>query len=117
MISAEQLKQVESIALRLLASAQFNTVANAETLKTSVPKIHERYRETLAGDYVLLRFEKPTTIHTVAGDTTLYDLVIGIGPEYANSVFTVDGSGRLIAHEKCAGGIAIELRDAIKNLE
>ena len=100
-------------ALDLLKSADFNTVKHANILNQSVPTIQDHYRTTLQGDYILIRYAKPATITTIGGDVVVYDLVICLArPDLASAVFTIDDTGRVVAHEKYSGGLAIELKQA-----
>ncbi|MGB7160465.1 MAG: hypothetical protein WBD40_20535 [Tepidisphaeraceae bacterium] len=51
------------------------------------------------------------TFKTVAGDVTVVEIIIGLNrPDtVASGLFTIDPQGRVIAHEKYAGMLPVEL--------
>ncbi len=105
---------VLQLGLAFLKSSNFNTVNDPQLLGQSVPVIHDHYRSAVTSDYVLIRYDHPITVKTMGGDVTVYDIVIGLArPEYASSLFTVDDQGRVVAHEKYSGGLAIEIKKAV----
>lgn len=60
-------------------------------------------------------FGKPETIKTIGGDITVRELIIGLnGSEYASSVHTVDGQGKLIGHAKYQGQLCVEIQELAK---
>ena len=101
------------LAEELLKSSNFNTAAHPGILKQSVPAIQDRYRRVVAGDCLVITYDHPVKVHTVGGEVSVFEIVIGLAhPEYADAVFTIDDHGRVVAHEKYSGRTAMELRKA-----
>jgi hypothetical protein len=107
--------KIQTLALRFLESSNFNSIQHRDILKVTTQQVHAAYRTTVAGHYLLLVFEKPHHVKTVGGDINVLEAVIGLnGPDYANSLFTIDEQGRVISHEKYSGQLGIELLQAVK---
>jgi hypothetical protein len=104
---------LRDLGLDLLKSSNFNTAAHAYVLKQTTPAIHDRYRRVVAGEYLLITYDQPMQMQTVGGEVTVCEVVIGWGEEYANALFTIDADGRVVAHEKYSGAVAINLRKAV----
>jgi hypothetical protein len=104
---------LRNLALKFLESSNFNTVAHTRILGQSVPAVQERYRRAVAGDCLVITYDHPIKVHTVGGDVSAFEIVIGLNrPEYADDLFTIDELGRVVGHGKYSGGIGIELRRA-----
>ena len=98
-----------------LASANFNTLDQPDILKQSVvTDIQDRYRKTIRGDYLVVSYDHPTKFQTVAGDVTVVEIIVGLNraDRVPSALFTVDGDGRVIAHEKYAGMLPDDLAPA-----
>jgi len=95
---------------QFLKSANFNTANQPDILKQSVTA-QERYRKTVRGDHLVVSYDRPMTFKTVAGDVTVVEIVVGLNrPDtVASGLFTVDPEGRVIAHEKYAAILPVEL--------
>lgn len=102
--------RLEALALKLVRSSNFNSVAHSSLLKKTVPGIHRAYRTTLQGDYLIVTYPSPRNVKTIGGMVNVHEIVIGIGKaRYVNPLFTIDSSGRIVQHEKYAGHIAVGL--------
>ena len=68
----------------------------------------------VAGDCLVITYDHPIKVHTVGGDVSAFEIVIGLNrPDYADDLFTIDDLGRVVGHGKYSGGIGIELRKAV----
>src|SRR2546425_10945706 len=105
---------LRKLGMDLLRSSNFNTTAHRAILNQSIPAIQDRYRQVVAGDCLIITYDHPVTMQTVGGDVSVFEIVIGLGrPDYADALFTIDNDGRVVAHGKYGGRIAIELRKAV----
>ncbi len=104
---------LRQLGVELLKSSNVNTAAHPEILKQSVPAIQDRYRRVVAGDCLIITYDPPVKVRTVGGDVSVFEIVIGLAhPDYADALFTIDADGRVVAHEKYSGRIAMDLRKA-----
>ena len=104
---------LEDLAGALLASSSLNSADEPDALGQSVPAIQARYRQVVAGNCLILTYASPVTIETMGGDVSVHEIVIGLArPDQADALFTIDAAGRVVAHEKYSGAIAVELRRA-----
>src|SRR3989442_4711293 len=102
------------LAAELVRSSNFNTTAHRAILNQSIPAIQNRYRQVVAGDCLIITYDRPVTMHTVGGEVSVFEIVIGLGrPDYADALFTIDNDGRVVGHGEYSGGIGIELRKAV----
>ena len=102
------------LGVELLKSSNFNTAAHPGILKQSVPAIQDRYRRIVAGDCLVITYDSPVKVRTVGGEVSVFEIVIGLAhPDSADALFTIDDEGRVVAHEKYSGRIAMELRKAV----
>ena len=113
-VDAATLKRLGDLSLDLLKSANFNTVTHAEMLRQSVPAVQARYRKVVAGDYLVVTYEQPMTVKTVGGEVTVYEIVIALLNQGPVGVFTIDGGGRVVAHEKYGGRPDVEMRKVLR---
>lgn len=98
----------------LLKSSNFNTEKHARVMGQSAVDVDTRYRHVIAGDHIAIAYARTVTVKTVGGEVPVSRIVIGLGrPDYADALFTLDGAGRVVAHGKYSGGIAIRLREAV----
>ena len=108
--SADELRK---LAVEFVQSSNFNTVAHARILKLSVATVQDHYRRAVAGDCLIVTYERPVPFRTVGGEVSVVEIVIGLGRgDYADALFTIDESGRVVEHGKYSGLIGIELRKA-----
>ena len=49
-------------------------------------------------------------LKSVGGDVSVVEIVIGLGRDQADALFTIDESNRVVAHGKYSGKVAVELR-------
>ena len=104
---------LRKLGVELLKSSNFNTAAHPGILKQSVPAIQDRYRRVVAGDCLVITYDSPVKVRTVGGEVSVFEIVIGLAhPDSADALFTIDDGGRIVAHEKYSGRIAMELRKA-----
>lgn len=104
---------LRKLGMELLKSSNFNTAGHPGILKQSVPAIQDRYRRVVAGDCLVITYDSPVKVRTVGGEVSVFEIVIGLAhPESADGLFTIDGDGRIVAHEKYSGRIAMDLRKA-----
>ncbi len=69
--------------------------------------IQQHYRQTVAGEYLVITYDSPVVIHTIGGDVTVVEIVVGLNrkDDIPSALFTIDAEGRIVAHEKYAGGV------------
>lgn len=104
---------LRELGVDLLKSSNFNTATHPGILKQSVPTIQDRYRRVVAGDCLVITYDHPVKVRTVGGEVSVSEIVIGLAhPDYVDALFTIDDHGRVVAHEKYSGRIAMELRQA-----
>lgn len=104
---------LRKLGVELLKSSNFNTAAHPGILNQSVPAIQDRYRRVVAGDCLIITYDSPVKVRTVGGEVSVFEIVIGLAhPDSADALFTIDGAGRVVAHEKYSGRTAMELRKA-----
>ena len=109
--------EIRSLALRLLGTSNFNSERHRDIMKATPQGTHARYRRAVAGRYVLVSFEKARRIKTVGGEVEVVEVVIGLNrPEFAESLFTIDGEGRVVAHGKHSGVVAVGLAGKVKEM-
>jgi hypothetical protein len=67
----------------------------------------------VAGNCLIITYNSPVKVRTVGGEVSVLEIVIGLArPDSAEGLFTIDHGGRIVAHEKYSGRIAMELRKA-----
>jgi hypothetical protein len=114
-LDAKVLADVRSSALRLLESSNFNSERHRDILKATPKSTHAAYRKAVAGRYLVVSFDTPRRIKTIGGEVDVLEVVIGLNrPDYADSLFTIDSEGRVVAHQKYSGADAIELLRTVK---
>lgn len=105
--------ELRRLAVELVQSSNFNTAAHPRILNLSVAAIQDHYRRVVAGDCLIVTYERPVRFRTVGGEVSVVEIVIGLGRrEYADALFTIDETSRVIEHGKYSGAIGIELRKA-----
>jgi len=110
-LDAETQARVAAWAMKFLSSANFNTANHPDVLKQTVTHIHQRYRDTAAGDHLVVTFSDPSTVETVGGRIVCREIIVGLArpDQFPSALFTVDDEGRVVAHEKYAAILPEEL--------
>jgi len=104
---------VGKLAAELVESSNFNSYHRPEVLKQSIPEIQEHYRRVAAGNNLVITYASPVLFRTEGGELWVFEIVIGLGrPDRVDALFTIDNAGRVVAHEKYSGALAVELRKA-----
>jgi hypothetical protein len=105
---------LRELGAELVKSSSFNTDAHPGILRQTASEIDAHYRQVLAGDCLIITYDRPVGVRTVGGDLSVSKIVIGLAhPEYADALFTLDSTGRVVAHEKYSGRTAVEVRRAV----
>ena len=74
------------------------------------------YHKALAGNCVTVTFPLPRLIKTHGNDMVVSRIVVGLNrPDYAEGLFTLDGTGSVAGHGKYSGELCIVLMRTIKN--
>ena len=81
-----------------------------------VLKTQRHYRTTVKDNYLTLSFKTPRRIHTIGGSVNTYEIVIGMGKQYADALFTINSTGRIIQHVKYSGVLATNLLKTVKEI-
>ena len=126
-VTQEAAQTLHSKAVELLETSNFNS--RTSSLDWSISKIHDQYRETVAGKYLLVSLNEPRRIKTVGGEVIVREIVIGLNrpdsiatvggvsyADYASSLFTIDDEGRVVVHAKYSGLMCIELMKLVKKI-
>ena len=104
---------VGRLAAELVESSNFNSYTRPEVLKQSIPEIQDHYRRVAAGSSLVITYASPVKFRTVGGELWVYEIVVGLGrPDQVDALFTIDNAGRVVAHAKYSGALAVELRKA-----
>jgi hypothetical protein len=104
---------VGKLAARLVESSNFNSYTRPDVLKQSIPEIQDHYRRVAAGTSLVITYPSPVKFRTVGGELWVFEIVVGLGrPDQVDALFTIDNAGRVVAHEKYSGALAVELRQA-----
>src|SRR5215470_13384897 len=105
--SADELRK---LAIEFVQSSNFNTATHPKVLNLSVAAIQDQYRRAVAGDCLIVTFDHPMRLRTVGGDVSVVEIVVGLGREQADALFTIDEGARVIVHGKYSGKVGVELR-------
>lgn len=109
-LDEKALPRLRFLALDLLETSMFNSERHRDLLKATPRSTHAAYRTAVAGRYLVLAFDAPRRIRTIGGDVDVLEIVIGLNrADYADSLFTIDSEGRVVAHQKFSGAHAIDL--------
>lgn len=107
---------IRASALHLLETSNFNSIHHRDILKATPKSTHAAYRKTVAGRYLVVSFDTPRQVKTIGGEVDVLEVVIGLNrPDYADSLFTIDREGRVVAHQKYSGALAVELLRMVKS--
>ena len=114
-LAPEAIQALYSKAIEVLESSNFNS--RAPRWQWNISKLHQDYRETVAGKYLLISFPAPQKMKTVGGEISVREILIGLNrSDYASSLFTIDDEGRIVGHGKYSGGLCIELLQVVKKI-
>jgi hypothetical protein len=114
-LDAKALADIRTLSLRLLETSNFNSERHRDILKATPQSTHAAYRKTVAGRYLVVSFDTPRRVKTIGGEVDVLEVVIGLNrPDYADSLFTIDSEGRVVAHQKYSGTDGIELLRRVK---
>ena len=104
---------VGKLAAELVESSNFNSYTRPEVVNQSIPEIQAHYRRVAAGNTLVITYASPVKFRTVGGELWVFEIVVGLGrPDRVDALFTIDNAGRVVAHEKYSGALAVELRKA-----
>jgi hypothetical protein len=99
-------------AAELVESSNFNSYHQPQ-LVGSIPEVQTRYRQTAAGNNLVITYAEPVRFETEGGELWVLEIVIGlVSPDRVDALFTIDNAGRVVAHDKYSGALAVELREA-----
>ncbi|MEJ1966980.1 MAG: hypothetical protein WDO56_37755 [Gammaproteobacteria bacterium] len=108
---------VLQIALRVLQSSNFHSGPDDAQRNFRAAEVQAHYRKEVAGRYLLVSYPTVQSMHTVGGQVRVREIVIGLNrDDSANSLFTIDDSGRIVEHARFSGAVCIELLEAIRRL-
>jgi hypothetical protein len=114
-LDAKALADIRTLSLRLLESSNLNSERHRDILKATPQSTHAAYRKTVAGRYLVVSFDTPRRIKTIGGEVDVLEVIIGLNrPDYADSLFTIDHEGRVVAHQKYSGTEGVELVRMVK---
>jgi hypothetical protein len=104
-LSADAKAKLADWTLGFLKTSDLNTANQSKILSQSVTTIQKHYRETVRGDFLVMTFNKPTTLTTVGGDLTVNEIIVGLNrpDEFPSALFDIDQDGRVVAHEMYRG--------------
>lgn len=108
--------KLRQLAITLVKTSNFNTAIHAKLLKKTPAKIQRSYRATVRDNYLTLSFKTPRSINTIGGSVNTREIVIGMGKQYADALFTIDSTGRVIQHIKYSGVLATNLLKTVKEI-
>jgi hypothetical protein len=113
-LSQPWVEKLYAKAVEILESSNFNS--RAPRWQWNMPEVHQQYRQTVAGKYLLISFEEPRKVTTIGGEVTAKEIIIGLnGREYASALFTIDDEDRLVGHAKHSGPLCVEFLKLVKD--
>jgi hypothetical protein len=116
--------RLSDAALKLLASSNFNSRGRPSFGDWTPRKAHADYRKVVSGPYMAVSFDGPRMVETIGGPVEVVEIVIGLGlttrdsrgRDYPGPLYTIDGEGRVVRHEKWGGGLGLELLRIIRDV-
>ena len=109
-LTDDEARKIFRKSIEILQSSNFNSANPKWAWDTA--KINLEYGRAVSGRHVLVSFGEPKIIKTIGGDIAVRELVIGLnGSQYASSVHTVDGQGKVVGHAKYLGQLCIEIQE------
>ena len=114
--------KLSDAALRILASSNFNSRNHPSFGDWTPKKLHADYRKVASGPYMVVSFDEPRRFETIGGQVEVIEIVIGLGlttrdssgRDYPGPIYTIDGEGRVVRHEKWSGERGLELLRMIR---
>ena len=119
-VSAVARTNIQAKVTDLLQTSNFNSMDHPEKLQDGVRGLHQRYRDTLEGEYLVVTFSEPRQLELIRGRATAIEVVVGLnrtslnGPQRANRLFTVDPEGRIVEHVLYSGMLQLELLELVR---
>lgn len=114
-LSASADKPLIEQALKLVATSNFHSGPGDKYHFFTLHEVQKRYRDTVAGRFLVIVLETPRKIATFGGESTVSEIIIGLNrDDYASSLFTIDDSGRVVGHAKYSGERCIEILKTVK---
>jgi hypothetical protein len=111
-LNHDDARKIFEKSIEILQSSNFNS--SNPKWEWDEAKVNLQYGRAVSGRHVLVTLNKPQTIKTLGGDITVRELIIGLnGSQYASSVHTVDGQGKLIGHAKYLGQLCTEIQELV----
>jgi hypothetical protein len=105
---------IEAKVIELLKTSNFNSEDHPDKFPDGVRGVQRSYRDTLAGQYLVVAFPEPRQFELIRGQATAIEVVVGLNnPQYADALFTFDSDGRTVEHSKFSGRLATELKELI----
>lgn len=109
-LTDDEARKIFSKSMEILRSSNFNSAKPKWEWDSA--KINLEYGRAVSGRHVLVSFGEPKIIKTLGGDIAVRELVIGLnGSQYASSVHTVDGQGKVVGHAKYLGQLCVEMQE------
>jgi len=108
-------KQLREQALQLVETSNFHSDPGDKYHFFTLHDVQSDYRKEVAGKFLLISFPAPMKIQSRGGELMVAEIVVGLNrPDFASSLFTIDETGRIIAHTKYSGERCIEILKVIK---
>lgn len=106
---------IQSKVVELLKTSNFNSKDHeGDVFPGGVRRVHQRYRDAIGGQYLVVSFPEPRQFQLIRGQVTAIEVVVGLNqPEYADAFFTIDPDGRIVEHSKFSGKVATELLELV----
>jgi len=109
-LTDDEARKIFRKSIEILRSSNFNS-ANP-TWEWDTARINLEYGRAVSGRHALVSFGELKIIKTIGGDTAVRELVIGLnGSQYAGSLHTIDGQGKVVGHAKYQGQLCVELQE------
>ena len=108
-LSERWVSKLYAKAVELLESSNFNS--RAPLWQWNMAEVERQYRQTLAGNYLLISFQEPTKFTTTGGNVTVKEIIVGLP---GGALFTIDDEDRLVGHAKYSGPLCVEFLKLVK---
>lgn len=124
-------------AVALLRTSNYNSKHHSSTngsgpFSSGMHGVQARYRNAVAGNYVLIAFAEPRHFNLIRGTADVVEIVIGINqtspnPEPgsaveldrttpADTLFTIDPEGHVVEHSMFSGSDAVKFKDTVRSI-
>ena len=102
-------------ALKLVETSNFHSGVGDKNAIYTLHGVQSDYRATVAGRFLVCRFQTSKQVATKGGDVAIFEIVIGMNhDDAAYKLFTVDENGSIVQHGKYSGQLCIEILQAVK---